>query len=261
MGTDWDAEVYQRVSAPQVEWGRAVLARLALRGDEIVLDAGCGTGRVTRLLAERVPRGRVIAVDAAPSMVARAREALADLDRRVTVRQADLLDLASVMTEPVEAILSTATFHWILDHDALFRSLAGVIGPGGRLVAQCGGAGNIARTIAAAQAAAREEPYAAHLAGLPRGWLFAGPQETEARLRAAGFTRARAWLEDAPTTFPDRAIAEDFLRIVVLRHHTERLPEALARPFAADVAARLAHARGAVWLDYVRLNLEAAIPG
>ena len=75
---DWDARSYDRVSTPQVEMARAVLERLPLRGDETVLDAGCGSGRVTAMLLERVPDGHVVAVDSAPSMVEHARTALAE---------------------------------------------------------------------------------------------------------------------------------------------------------------------------------------
>src|SRR5918994_6898296 len=136
---DWDATTYARLSAPMTAMGSDVLDRLVLRGDETVLDAGCGTGNVTRLLVERLPRGRVIAVDAAPSMVEQARELLPPA---VDVRRADLLELA--LDEPVDAILSTATFHWVPDHDRLVANLYAALKPGGRLVAQCGGHGNVA---------------------------------------------------------------------------------------------------------------------
>ena len=149
---DWDGASYDRISAPQEALGRAVLARMELRGDETVLDAGCGSGRVTEALLERLPRGRVIAVDASPSMVEQARGASAGSER-VEVRQMDLLELE--LEEPVDAILSTATFHWILDHDALFRRLHAALRPGGQLVAQCGGEGNIDRAARRRQGGAR----------------------------------------------------------------------------------------------------------
>src|SRR4051794_28931067 len=139
MARDWDASTYERLSQPLAAMGVDVLARLELRGDETVLDAGCGTGKVTATLFERLPRGRVIAVDAAPSMVEEARERL---PAEVDVRQADLLDLS--LDEPVDAVLSTATFHWVADHDRLFSNLLAALKPGGRLVAQCGGKGNVA---------------------------------------------------------------------------------------------------------------------
>src|SRR5689334_9359855 len=112
---DWDAATYDRVSDPQLGWAREQLERLELAGDEVVLDAGCGSGRVTALLADLVPRGRVYAVDVAPSMAEHARVALGD---RATVFCQDLVELS--LPEPVDAIFSNATFHWIHDHDALF---------------------------------------------------------------------------------------------------------------------------------------------
>lgn len=137
---DWDAATYDRVSGPQVEWARGVLDRLALEGDETVLDAGCGSGRVTALLIERLPQGTVIAVDAAPSMVAKARASLGDAG---DVRQLDLAALD--LDAEVDAVFSNAVFHWIADHAALFARLYAALRPGGRLVAQCGGAGNVER--------------------------------------------------------------------------------------------------------------------
>lgn len=259
MGREWDAGSYQRVSAPQLEWGRRVLARIRLDGGEDALDAGCGTGRVTRLLAERLPRGTVLAVDGSARMVAEARERLGDLGDRVRVRHADLTTLE--LDEPVDLVVSTATFHWILDHEGLFARLHAALRPGGRLVAQCGGAGNIARVLAAAGRVGAREPYAGALAGMPQGWLFAGGADTVARLEAAGFTEATAWLEETPTILPDIDAGAEFLTTVVLRHHLERMPEETARSFARSVAEECADPDGRVVLDYVRLNLEARRPG
>ncbi len=141
MSRDWDAATYHRISEPQVTWGRRVLDRLPLRGDETVLDAGCGTGRLTAELLERLPRGRVLALDNSPAMLAAAREYLAPrFGDRVSFVLADLQELADrPLPEPVDAIFSTAAFHWVLDHPRLFRGLYRALRPGGRLVAQCGG--------------------------------------------------------------------------------------------------------------------------
>ena len=138
MTRDWDARTYDRVADPQTRWGTAVLERLTLEGDERVLDAGCGSGRVTELLANRLPDGRVVALDGSPSMIDAARERLAPFGDRIEYVVADL-GAPLPIDGTVDAILSTATFHWVPDHDALFRNLAAVLRPGGRLVAQCGG--------------------------------------------------------------------------------------------------------------------------
>jgi trans-aconitate 2-methyltransferase len=221
---DWDASAYERLSAPIEAMGRDVLGRLELEGDETVLDAGCGTGRVTAALAERLPRGRVIAVDGSRAMVEQARQRLPEA---VEVRAADLLELD--LPQPVDAIVSTATFHWITDHDRLFARLRAALRPGGTLVAQCGGHGNIARVLEV-------------VGERPGTWLYATPEDTERRLRDAGFTEARAWLQPKPTVPADM---ETFIAAVILHGQPD------ARETAARAATQLTE------LDYVRLNIEA----
>jgi trans-aconitate 2-methyltransferase len=248
MSRKWDAGAYDRVSAPQLEWAKKVLERLPLRGDETVLDAGCGSGRVTQVLLERLPRGRVVAVDSSESMVEHAREALDP--ERTTVFRADLTELE--LDEPVDAAFSNAVFHWIPDHDALFARLNEALRPGGPLVAQCGGKGNVARFHAAAREVAAEEPYAAHLAGWTGPWNFAGAEKTAERLERAGFTDIGTWLEPYPVTPPDPPA---FLRTVCLGPHLERLPGELKDDFVAAVCERCG-----TKLDYVRLNIDARKP-
>jgi trans-aconitate 2-methyltransferase len=224
-------------------WGTSVLERLPLEGHETVLDAGCGSGRVTEQLLERLPAGRVIAADAAPSMLVEARRRLARFGDRVRFVECDL-GAPLPLDEPVDAVFSTATFHWVPDHDALFANLAAVLRPGGRLVAQCGGAGN----IASVQRAVAElgETWAGP-------WAFATPEETTARMAAAGFVDVEAWLHDEPTRIEPGEPLEAFLRTVVLRLHVERLPEERRTGFVRAVAERLPGGE----IDYVRLNLVA----
>ncbi|MHB8492173.1 MAG: class I SAM-dependent methyltransferase, partial [Solirubrobacteraceae bacterium] len=182
---DWDAATYDRVADPQEVWAREIIARMELRGDELVLDAGCGSGRVTCLLLEELPRGGVLAVDASPAMVERAREALSTaLPARVTVERQDLLELT--VRDPVDAIFSCAVFHHIHDHERLFARLRAALAPGGRLVAQCGGEGNIDAFRHISEEIAARPPYGEYLADMPSPWNYAGPQLTEARPGGAG---------------------------------------------------------------------------
>jgi trans-aconitate 2-methyltransferase len=242
---DWDAATYDRVANPQARWGAAVVDRLPLAGDETVLDAGAGSGRVTELLAERLPKGRVIALDGSPSMIAEARRRLSRFGDRVEYVVADLSRPFTLPDGVVaDAILSTATFHWILDHDALFRNLAAVVRPGGRFVAQCGGAGNVASVMAV-------------LATVGDGWLgekeFATPEETAQRLARAGFVDIETWLQPEPTRFEPGEPFETFLRTVILGPHVARLPDAKRGAFVHEVASRLPEPL----IDYVRLNIVA----
>jgi trans-aconitate 2-methyltransferase len=244
----WNGAEYDRLSTPMERLGREVLDRLELGGDETVLDAGCGSGRLTELLIERLPDGHVIGVDASASMIEAARRRLGDA---ADLRVADLVGL-DLGDDTVDVVFSTATFHWIADHDALFRSLRAVLRPGGRLVAQCGGAGNIATVHAAAAAVGAGEPFAAHLAGWRGPWNFATPQDTERRLADAGFGAVRCRLAERPVT-PDEP--REYLRTINLGAHLERLPDTLHEPFLDAVLERLgAHPT----IDYVRLNIDAA---
>lgn len=243
---EWDAETYDAVSDPQFEWGMEVLERLELRGDEVAVDAGCGSGRVTAELAKRLPRGRVIAVDGSEAMVEKAKERLGD-DADYMVSDLGALEL----DEPVDLVFSTATFHWIQDHDRLFRQLRSCLEPGGRLVAQCGGQGNVAAHSKAIATVAADPEYAPHL-GEARGlWNFASPEETEPRLRDAGFIEARCWLENKPVQ-PERPL--EFLSVVTLGPILDQLPEEKRRSYAEAV---LAQHESPLVLDYVRLNIEA----
>ena len=243
---DWDAATYDRVSDPQLAWAREQLERLDLAGDEVVLDAGCGSGRVTALLADLVPRGRVYAVDVAPSMVAHAREALGD---GATVLCQDLVELD--LPERVDAIFSNATFHWIQDHDALFAALHRTLEPGGRLVAQCGGRGNIDAFRTLADTIAGEEPFAPYFEGWRRPWNYATDDDTAERLDAAGFTGVSCWLERKAVTPED---PRSFIQTVCLVRHLDPLPSGLREPFVDRVLER---AGEPFVLEYVRLNMTA----
>jgi trans-aconitate 2-methyltransferase len=243
---DWDATTYDRISAPQQLWAAEQLDRLELRGDEVVLDAGCGSGKVTLELAARVPNGRVYAVDAAPSMVEYARQALGD---RATVFCQDLVELG--LPEPVDVVFSNATFHWIQDHDALFAALHRNMKPGAGLLAQCGGNGNIERFRKLADELARSPAWAQYFDGWSGVWNYATAEETAARLQRAGFTDVNTWLQERPTEMAD---GRSFISTVCLVRHLDRIPAERRDAFVDDVLARYGEP---VVLDYVRLNMTA----
>jgi trans-aconitate 2-methyltransferase len=244
---DWDAATYDRISDPMTRWGAEVLGRLDLRGDERVLDAGSGSGRVTEMLLERLPTGSVVAFDAAPSMLVEARKRLARFAGRVVFVEGDLLELApGVLGDdgPVDAVLSTATFHWVLDHDRLFANLGAVMRPGAPLAAQCGAHGNIAGLLEAVRSTGVER------AGQ---WHYATPVETRHRLERAGFDHVEVWTHPEPTRLAPGEELETYLETVCLRTHVAGMSAGQRAQFLEAVAAAMPEPV----IDYVRLNINA----
>ncbi len=257
-GPRWDAAAYDHLSEPQYGWGQRVLDRLELRGDETVLDASCGSGRLTALLLERLPYGRVIAVDQAEAMLAQARSNLAAYAGRVVYLCVDLQTIE--LGRSVDAIFSTATFHWILDHARLFRALAAALVPGGRLEAQCGGGPNLARLRARVRGLIEREPYAAHFQGWREPWLFSWPGEAAEHLERAGFVDVATGLEPAATRFDSAEAFRPFLQSVVLWPHLQQLPESLQQSFVASLVSQATDDDPPFMLDYWRLNLRGRRP-
>jgi trans-aconitate 2-methyltransferase len=243
--------VYDRLADPQEEWARDVLARLELQGDETVLDAGCGSGRVTRQLLERLPGGRVIGVDASAAMISGVRAAIGD-DPRVELRAGDLAELR--LDEPIDAVFSNAAFHWVPDHERLFARLFAALRPGGRTEAQCGGEGNVAEWERAILSITGDERFAPYFRGMAPAWNFASVGDTEARLARAGFEVGGVWLEHKRVVPRE---PREFLRVMGLASHLAKLPPELHDPF---IDATIGSMTRPLTLDYVRLNISARRP-
>ncbi len=245
MPREWDATTYDSLTLPHEQWGRLVVDRLAatgLRGDERVLDAGCGTGRDAALLRERWPGLRLVALDGSAKMLEVARARLGD---DVTYLQADL-EQPLPLDEPVDAVVSVAAFHWVPDHDALFTHLAAVMRPGATLTSDCGGRGNVAAVNAAI----------ARVTGAPDDeWEFADAADTRSRLVAAGFDVRRVELRPDPFRVDDPTVFEAFLASVILGSYLAEMPDDEHESFVREVRVSL----GEPVVDYVRLEIDAVL--
>ncbi|HQZ40265.1 MAG TPA: class I SAM-dependent methyltransferase [Vicinamibacterales bacterium] len=259
MSREWDASSYHKVSGPQTAWGQRVLARLDLRGDERVIDAGCGSGRLTGALLDRLPVGRVLAIDRSWNMLQTARANLRPgFGSRVRFAQVALPFMP--VRGWADVVFSTATFHWVMDHPALFAGIFTALRPGGRLHAQCGGGPNLAAAHALAEEVMRLDSFRGHFENWPGVWEFASDGETRRRLCAAGFVHVETNLEPAPTTLASEADYREFVTTVIYHPHLARLPVTLKPRFIDEVAARAARQSPPFTLDYWRLNMQAARP-
>ena len=253
---EWNSAAYHRLSAPQVSWGKKVLARLSLRGDEVVLDAGCGTGRLTAELLEALPKGHVVGVDVSQNMLHSAHEHLSSqFGARVSLVACDFLHLP--FEQVFDGIVSTAAFHWVLDHDQLFANLHNALLPGGWLEAQCGGGPNIARLRARADALAATPRFAAYFTGFQEPWLFQDAEGAASTLKRAGFVKVETSVESAPTLLEDADHYGEFVRNIIFRRHLENLPmEELRAEFIESLTQQAAADDPPFLLDYWRLNLR-----
>ena len=257
---EWDADAYHRISDPQFAWGMKVLQRLELRGGERVLDVGCGSGRLTAELRERLSHGTVVAMDLSLNMVVAARATLAERFRdrwHVVNATAQTLPFG----ESFDVVFSTATFHWVTDHAELFRSIYSVLAAGGRLHAQCGGGPNLAVLHARAHALKESSRFARHFGAWRDPWEFADDATTATRLRAAGFSNVATSLEHAPTAFPGAATYREFITKVVVRPYLLHLPDEVLRDRFVSHLTELAESDTPPYtLDYWRLNVAANRP-
>jgi trans-aconitate 2-methyltransferase len=253
---EWNAALYHQISAPQVNWGKKVLARISLRGDETLLDAGCGTGRLTRDLLEALPRGYVVALDRSQNMLDAAREYLQpDFGDRVEFVCCDLLKIS--FAEKFDGIFSTAAFHWVRDHDRLFRNLHRALRPGAWLRAQCGGGKNLEQFLRRVDALMKAQRYAHFFAGFAVPWEFSDAETAATRMRSAGFEEIETSLEEAPTQFRNADEFQQFAESVVLRNHLEHIQDRrLREEFLVELTRQAAGDDPAFVLDYWRLNLR-----
>jgi trans-aconitate 2-methyltransferase len=236
-----------------------VLAGLALRGDERAIDAGCGSGRLTGELVKRLPRGQVVGIDRSWNMLQTARANLRPT-HGPRLRFVQVALPAMPFRAWADLVFSTATFHWIADHEALFAGIFLALAPGGRLHAQCGGGPNLADAHALAETVMAEEPFAPHFRDWTGVWQFASADETAARLVRAGFVEVTTSLEAAPTTFATEADYREFVTTVIYHPHLARLPELLRPRFIDEIARRSARQVEPFTLDYWRLNMQARRP-
>jgi trans-aconitate 2-methyltransferase len=254
---EWNSRTYHRVSGPQLEWGKRVVARMALNGGETLLDAGCGTGRITRELLQRLPHGRVVAVDLSHNMLHTAQFDLhSEFADRISFVAADLESLP--FEAAFDVVFSTAAFHWIPDHNQLFRSLYRTLRPGGRMEAQCGGERNLERLRNRVSALSASPPYGTFLANYCDAWVFSDAETAARRLANAGFVEVKTWLEPAPTSFTDGEQYREFIANVILHRRLEKIPQTSWREkFLDELTSEAAADDPPFELDYRRLNLSA----
>lgn len=258
--TKWNASAYAANSVVQQSWARELIARLQLRGDEHILDIGCGDGKVTAEIARSVPRGAVVGMDASAEMISFARKTfpprkLANLKFQVT----DAREIKS--SQKFDVVFSNAALHWVDDHEAILRGAASVLKPGGRLVISCGGKGNAHDVFLALRPEMRLKRWCQYFRKMPLPYFFYAPSDYEKWLPQFGFHINAVELAPKDALYDGAEAFATWLRTTWIPF-VQRVPENLREEFIAAVTARYVakhppDADGKVQVRMVRLEIDA----
>jgi trans-aconitate 2-methyltransferase len=217
----WDAENYHRVSTVQESWAIELLEKRKMGEYEVVMDAGCGTGRVTETIANAVKRGRVYAVDRDDNMIAKAKENLSGFSN-ITFIKSDISEVS--LPEKMDLIFSNAVIHWVLDHKKLFSNFWKLLKPNGELLIQCGGKGNLGMVHTILEKLRKSNTFKHYFVDWKNPWNFASPEDIKKTLNDTGFKDTQAQLKKKTAEFEDYHEFILFMKTVVMKPHLSYLP-------------------------------------
>ena len=260
MAYKWDAVDYARSSAGQLRWGRELIAKLQLQGNERVLDIGSGDGKVTAEIASKLPTGYVLGVDNSPEMVALAissfpRNEYANLDFQL----ADASRLP--FHKEFDVVFSNATLHWVLDHRPVLQGIITSLKPGGRILLQMGGRGNASRVVDAVNEVCARPEWRERFTGFQFPYGFYDVGEYFSWLAEVGLTPVRLELIPKVMAHADRLAFEGWLRTTWMPY-TRRVQEDRRHEFIEQVAGTYLTTNppstdGTIHLQMVRLEVES----
>jgi len=256
----WDATDYARHSEAQQQWARELIARLALRGCEDILDIGCGDGKVTVELAEGVPEGSVVGVDSSRDMISLASASFPqERYPNLTFQRQDARNLP--FQERFDRLFSNAALHWIIDHRPVLASMFRALRPGGLVVVQMGGRGNAAGVIASMNELMQEAAWREYFQNFAFPYGFYGPDEYTPWLEEAGFSILSIELIGKEMVHRNRDAFTGWIRTTWLPY-TDRVPEQLRERFISELVSRYLDSHppdthGAVHTDMQRLEFVA----
>jgi trans-aconitate methyltransferase len=255
----WDPEDYERNSAQQQRWARDLLAQLHLRGDEELLDVGCGDGKVTAEIASLLPHGKVVGIDLSPAMVARANELHASRHPNLRFEVGDAACLP--FDREFSVVFSNAVLHWIKDHRPVLAGVARSLRRDGRVLLQMGGRGNAAEMVSAIDEVIAQPLWSGYFVDFPFPYGFYGPEEYKVWLEEASLALRRVELLAKDMVHAGRESLAGWLRTTWLPY-LQRVPvelrhELLAAILDAYLAAHPLDESGNAHVAMQRLEVEA----
>ena len=256
----WNAAEYAANSSVQQTWARELIANLDLRGDEHILDVGCGDGKVTAELARAVSKGSVAGIDASAEMISFAEKTFPK--SCVPNLEFHVMDAREIkFARKFELVFSNAALHWVDDHQKFLAGAAAVLRPGGRLVVSCGGKGNAQDVFVALRPELRAKPWREYFRQIPEPYFFYTPDEYKKWLEKAGFKTRVLRLTPKDAAYPGAEGFAAWLRTTWMPY-VQRVPEDLREEFIAAITRRYVakhppDAKNNVYVKMVRLEIDA----
>lgn len=258
MGYRWDADDYAASSSEQQKWARELIDKLGLKGDEHLLDIGCGDGKVTAEIAGILRNGHTVGVDSSAEMVALARDRHGDAPG-LEYQEADARELP--FNAQFDVVFSNAALHWVRDHRTVLRGIARSLKPGGRILLQMGGKGNAGVIVSVLDEMLASTRWGKHFLGFEFPYGFHGVEAYRSWLMDAGLDPGRVGLIPKDMTHQGREGLTGWIRTTWLPY-TQRVPEAEREQFVSELADRYLAGcpvddDGFAHVDMVRLEVEA----
>jgi len=252
----WDAQTYDKVSTNvQLRWGRKLLDKRRWSGNEIVMDAGAGSGNLTRILAEKVPNGQIYAVDSDLRMVEQAKINLSDCSNVQVIHSS--MDDVKLQTR-VDVIFSNAALHWILDQQKILSYFWQLLKPNGELLIECGGHGNLEKILSLIFKIMHSDQFKTYFADWKQPWFFPKPEPTKSLLRDIGFRDIQVCLSDETMAYPDLDNFMLFVKTVIMKPFADHLGDSKKDLFFEAFRDEIKlHSKNGWALDYVRLDISA----
>ncbi|MGB2853890.1 MAG: methyltransferase domain-containing protein [Dehalococcoidia bacterium] len=256
----WNAECYQKSPSETQEWGRELVSKLELGGWERVLDIGCGDGKLTAEIAQRVPQGSAVGIDSSPEMISLAKRTFPPRQfANLHFQQMDATHLG--FSSELDVVFSNAALHWIADHRPMLKGIQRSLRSPGKMLIQMGGTGNAAEIIATTIAVAQDARWRECFAGFSSPVRFYGPEEYGALLAEAGLEPRRVELIAKDMLHHGKEGLASWVRAVWLPF-VGRIPDSLREDFIAAIADSYVNSHpmddaGFIHIRMVRLEVEA----
>lgn len=186
-GFQWNANDYADHSGAQYQWAKELIERLGLKGNESLLDLGCGDGKVTAEIATNLKTGRVVGIDNSEEMIALAKDRFSfSAYPNLSFLKQDVRELS--FYQEFDLVFSNAVLHWVLDHRPVLKGIYQALKPNGRVIVQMGGKGNATEVVSVVHELMEQDEWKGFFKNFSFPYGFYSPEEYKPWLKDAGFT-------------------------------------------------------------------------